>query len=83
MESVEGEVPKMEELKIAEVGKKDHDIKYKASTAPPVRPERLQFKDIPLDMKRMIFSYVRTNFLDSCSLSVNCNLEVCRICLSA
>ena len=59
MESVKGEVPRMEELKIEEVEKRDLDIKHEASAASPVRTKKLQFKDIPLDMKRMIFGYVR------------------------
>jgi hypothetical protein len=75
MESTEGEMPKMdgvrtEEANIGEVKIEEPrieeikivEVEDNAVTAPPARMGKLEFKDIPLDMKRMVLSYVRREF---------------------
>ena len=70
---MEGEIPKVDEVKNVEI-KEDNtslklgastDVKSEASTIPPAKMGKLEFKDLPLDMKRMILSYVRRKFLYS------------------
>lgn len=72
---MEGETPKMDEVKIEELKMEDvkiGEVKEDSTdtvvppepyTTPPARMRKLQFKNIPLDMKRMILSYVRREFL--------------------
>ena len=56
--------PKMAELKPEDAGENEVGIKVEEPVAvpPPVVQEKLQFTDIPLDIKRLIFSYVSTTF---------------------
>lgn len=55
------EEPIIEEIKIG--GVEDNAVAIpEPSTAPPARMGKLEFKDIPLDMKRMVLSYVRREF---------------------
>ncbi len=49
---------KVEEPKVEEVKEDTTDTKPEHSTAAPAKRKKLEFMDIPLDMKRMIFSYV-------------------------
>lgn len=80
MESMEGDLPKMDEvkiedvnieqLKIEEIKEGGTDVKPEPSTAPPARIGKLQFKDIPLDLKRMILGYVRGAFSYICYIVV-------------
>ncbi len=59
---VKVEEPKIEEIEIG--GVEDNAVATipEPSTAPPARMGKLEFKDIPLDMKRMVLSYVRREF---------------------
>lgn len=58
---VKVEEPKIEEIEIG--GVEDNAVAIpEPSTAPLARMGKLEFKDIPLDMKRMVLSYVRREF---------------------
>jgi hypothetical protein len=58
---VKVEEPIIEEIEIG--GVEDNAVAIpEPSTAPPARMGKLEFKDIPLDMKRMVLSYVRREF---------------------
>jgi len=58
---VKVEEPIIEEIEIG--GVEDNAVAIpEPSTAPPARMGKLEFKDVPLDMKRMVLSYVRREF---------------------
>ena len=71
MEGVKEGMPKIAELKLEEVKENETEVKPEEHLAvpPPAAKEKLQFKDMPLDMKRLVFSYVR-KFLHVLFLSI-------------
>lgn len=57
-----GEVKKTEEIKIEEVEDNAVAVPVEHSRVPPARMGKLEFKDLPLDVKRLILGYVRREF---------------------
>ena len=76
VDEVKSEQGKTEDVKSEEVKDNSTDAKAEPPAAPPTRMEKLQFKDLPFDMKKMIFSYVRSQFPYSCSVLVDCLVHV-------
>ena len=78
MEGGKEGMPKIAELKLEEVKENETEVKPEEHLAvpPPAAKEKLQFKDMPLDMKRLVFSYVRkflhVLFLSICWLMFPC-----------
>ena len=83
MEGVDDGVLKMAELKVGVVKKDEPEDKPKEPViAPPlVIKENLQFKDIPLDMKRLVFSYVRKIFHILFPPIYRLSFLVCPLCI--